>query len=181
MRGKINRVKRVLKRFHLNGSILWFLVLPDGSVRSTIFAWLHSWLCREVGGWRHGTEGRKPGEWWRKRKISSVEITELLLVASSTLESWAAHGAIKIDGDDDDVDHYDDEEDGDDHEDDGVDGDGGGGDDNMIMIVGFAYVWQSKWVEIIAIKTERMQIDFLSEVFAAIASLDLWTLNMSLC
>ena len=61
--------------------------------------------------------------------------------------------------------------DGDDHEDDGVDG--GGGDDNMMMIVGFAYVWQTKWVEIIAIKTERMQIDFLSEVFAAIASLDL--------
>ena len=35
---------------------------------------------------------------------------------------------------------------------------------------GFAYIWQSKWVEIIVIKTERTQIHFLSDVFAAIAS-----------
>ena len=35
---------------------------------------------------------------------------------------------------------------------------------------GFAYIWQSKWVEIIVIKTERTQIHFLSDVFATIAS-----------
>ena len=35
---------------------------------------------------------------------------------------------------------------------------------------GFAHIWQSKWVEIIVIKTERTQIYFLSDVFAAIAS-----------
>ena len=37
---------------------------------------------------------------------------------------------------------------------------------------GFAYMWQSNWVRIIARKTERRQIHFLSNVFAAIASLD---------
>ena len=38
---------------------------------------------------------------------------------------------------------------------------------------GFAYMWQSNWVGMIARKTERRQIHFLSDVFAAIASLDL--------
>ena len=38
---------------------------------------------------------------------------------------------------------------------------------------GFAYFWQSKWVGIIAIKTERTQIHFLSDVLVAVASLDL--------
>ena len=38
---------------------------------------------------------------------------------------------------------------------------------------GFAYIWQSNWVAIIVMKTERRQIHFLSDVFAAIASLDL--------
>ena len=38
---------------------------------------------------------------------------------------------------------------------------------------GFAYIWQSKWVGIIAIKTERTQIHFLSDVLVAVASLDL--------
>lgn len=38
---------------------------------------------------------------------------------------------------------------------------------------GFAYIWQKKWVGIIVIKTERRQIHFLSDLFAAIASLDL--------
>ena len=38
---------------------------------------------------------------------------------------------------------------------------------------GFAYIWQSKWVGIIAIKTERTQIHFLSDVLIAVASLDL--------
>ena len=37
--------------------------------------------------------------------------------------------------------------------------------------VGFDYICQSKWEGIIAIKTERAQIDFLSDVFIAIASL----------
>ena len=37
----------------------------------------------------------------------------------------------------------------------------------------FAYIWQSKWVEIVAIKTERTQIDFWSDVLIAVASLDL--------
>ena len=36
---------------------------------------------------------------------------------------------------------------------------------------------QSKWKEIIAIKTERTQIHFLSDVFVTIASLDLKLLN----
>ena len=38
---------------------------------------------------------------------------------------------------------------------------------------GFAYIWQSKWVGIIAIKTEITQIHFLSDVLVAVASLDL--------
>ena len=38
---------------------------------------------------------------------------------------------------------------------------------------GFAYNWQSKWVGIIAMKTERTQIHFLSDVLVAVASLDL--------
>ena len=38
---------------------------------------------------------------------------------------------------------------------------------------GFAHIWQSKWIGIIAIKTERTQIHFLSDVFVAAASLDL--------
>ena len=38
---------------------------------------------------------------------------------------------------------------------------------------GFAYIWQSKWIEIIAIKTERTQIHFLSVVLVAVASLNL--------
>ena len=38
---------------------------------------------------------------------------------------------------------------------------------------GFTYIWQSKWVGIIAIKTERTQIHFLSDVLVAVASLDL--------
>ena len=38
---------------------------------------------------------------------------------------------------------------------------------------GFPYIWQSKLVGIIAIKTERTQIDFLNDVPVAVASLDL--------
>ena len=38
---------------------------------------------------------------------------------------------------------------------------------------GFAYIWQSKWLGIIAITTERTQIRFLSDVLVAVASLDL--------
>ena len=38
---------------------------------------------------------------------------------------------------------------------------------------GFAYILQSEWVGIIAIKTERTQIHFLSDVLIAVASLDL--------
>ena len=38
---------------------------------------------------------------------------------------------------------------------------------------GFAYIWQSKWVGIMAIKTDRMQIHFLSDVFVVFASLNL--------
>ena len=37
---------------------------------------------------------------------------------------------------------------------------------------GFAYIWQSKWVGIIAIKTEKTQIHFLSDVLVAVAPLD---------
>ena len=38
---------------------------------------------------------------------------------------------------------------------------------------GFSYIWQSKWVGIISIKTERTPIHFLSDVLIAVASLDL--------
>ena len=38
---------------------------------------------------------------------------------------------------------------------------------------GFAYIWQSKWIGIIAIKTERTQIHFLSGVLIAVALFDL--------
>ena len=38
---------------------------------------------------------------------------------------------------------------------------------------GFAYIWQSKWVGIVSIKTERTQIHFLSDVLIAFAWLDL--------
>ena len=37
---------------------------------------------------------------------------------------------------------------------------------------GFAYIWQSRWVGIIALKTERTQVHFWSDVFAAVASSD---------
>ena len=43
---------------------------------------------------------------------------------------------------------------------------------------GFAYISQSKWVGIIAIKTERTQIQFLSDVFVAVASLGLKVPNI---
>ena len=45
---------------------------------------------------------------------------------------------------------------------------------------GFAYFWQSKWVGIIAIKTEGTQIHLLSDVLVAVASLDLKVPNESL-
>ena len=38
---------------------------------------------------------------------------------------------------------------------------------------GFPYIWQSKCVRIIAVKTKRTQIDVLSDVLVAVASLDL--------
>ena len=38
---------------------------------------------------------------------------------------------------------------------------------------GFAYICQGKWVGIIAIKTERTQIQFLSDVLVAVTLLDL--------
>ena len=38
---------------------------------------------------------------------------------------------------------------------------------------GFGWIWQSKWVGKIAIKTERTQIHFLSDVLVEVASLDL--------
>ena len=37
----------------------------------------------------------------------------------------------------------------------------------------FAYSWQSTWIGIIAIKTERTQVHFLSGVLVAVASFDL--------
>ena len=43
---------------------------------------------------------------------------------------------------------------------------------------GFAYIGQSKWVGIIAIKTERTQIHFLSDVLIAVASLNLKVPNV---
>ena len=42
---------------------------------------------------------------------------------------------------------------------------------------GFANIWQNKWVRIIAIKTERTQIHFLSDILIAVASLDLKVAN----
>ena len=42
---------------------------------------------------------------------------------------------------------------------------------------GLAYNWQSKWEGIIAMKTERTQIHFLSDFLVAVASLDLKVLN----
>ena len=38
---------------------------------------------------------------------------------------------------------------------------------------GFAYNWQSKWVGIIAIKTGKTQIHFLSDVLVTVVPLDL--------
>ena len=38
---------------------------------------------------------------------------------------------------------------------------------------GFAYIWRSKWLGIIATKTERTQIHFFSNVLVTVASLDL--------
>ena len=45
---------------------------------------------------------------------------------------------------------------------------------------GFAYIWQSKWLGIIAIKTESTQINFLSDVLVAVASLDLKVPNIKM-
>ena len=42
---------------------------------------------------------------------------------------------------------------------------------------GFAYIWQSKWVGIIAINTERTQLHFLIDVPVVVASLDLLVPN----
>ena len=42
---------------------------------------------------------------------------------------------------------------------------------------GFANIWQRKWVEIIAIKTERTQIHVLSDILITVASLDLKVAN----
>ena len=44
---------------------------------------------------------------------------------------------------------------------------------------GFGYIWQSKCVEIIEIKTERTQIQCLSDVLVAVASLDLKQLKVT--
>ena len=48
---------------------------------------------------------------------------------------------------------------------------------------GFAYISQSKWVGIIAIKNEGTQIHFLSDVLVVVASLDLKVPNelIALC
>ena len=46
-------------------------------------------------------------------------------------------------------------------------------------LCGFACIWESKWVGIIAIKTERTQIHFLSDVLVDVASLNLKVLNES--
>ena len=37
---------------------------------------------------------------------------------------------------------------------------------------GFAYIWESEWVGIIAMKTETTQIHFVSDVLIAVAPLD---------
>ena len=42
----------------------------------------------------------------------------------------------------------------------------------------FTYIWQSKWVGIIAVKTKRTQIHFLSDVVVAVVSLDLKVPNI---
>ena len=42
-----------------------------------------------------------------------------------------------------------------------------------VWCLGFAYIYQSTWVGIIAIKNERTQFHFLSDVLIAVASLDL--------
>ena len=44
---------------------------------------------------------------------------------------------------------------------------------------GFAYNGQSKWVGIIAIKTARTRVHFLSDALIAVASLDLKVPNNS--
>ena len=38
---------------------------------------------------------------------------------------------------------------------------------------GFAYIWKSKWVGVIVIKTEKTKIHYLSDVLVAVASFDL--------
>ena len=45
---------------------------------------------------------------------------------------------------------------------------------------GFAYIWQSRWVGIIALKTERTQVYFWSDVFAAVASSDRKVTNIKM-
>ena len=45
---------------------------------------------------------------------------------------------------------------------------------------GFAYISQSKWIGIIAIKNEGTQIHFLSDVLVVVASLDLKVPNLEL-
>ena len=42
---------------------------------------------------------------------------------------------------------------------------------------GFANIWKSKWIGIIAIKTERTQIHFLSDILFPVAPLDLKVAN----
>ena len=43
---------------------------------------------------------------------------------------------------------------------------------------GITYIWQSKWLGIIAIKTASTQINFLTDVLVAVASLDLKVPNV---
>ena len=43
---------------------------------------------------------------------------------------------------------------------------------------GFVYIWWSKWVRIIAMKTEKTQIHFLSDVLVAVVSLNLEVPNI---
>ena len=40
----------------------------------------------------------------------------------------------------------------------------------------FAYIWQSKWVGVVAIETARIEIHFLSNVFMAVTIVVSWTL-----
>ena len=42
---------------------------------------------------------------------------------------------------------------------------------------GFANIWKSKWIGIIAIKTERTQIHFLSDILFPVEPLDLKVAN----